>query len=245
MITRQDVEPCLFNFLGYGNPNGKVWFMGTEEGGAEIWRFGTVSLLESLQFRSKFLLAMDFRHVWEDLYRIPLESFKGPATWRFMAAFLLSFQNIRPTTVNISQYIFYDKNLGSLTSDHFLCEFMPLPKPEKESIQPYETVWKSNDQYQREVGPKRIQLLLQTLQDKPDVKLIISYDRGIVNRILQSTESNKEWDWSFKQQTYSLWKLQISPRRHLYLLKTPFFGQGQISYEGIWEVAQYQSIIEL
>lgn len=32
--------------------------MGTEEGGAEIWRFGTVSLMESLQFRSKFHLAI-------------------------------------------------------------------------------------------------------------------------------------------------------------------------------------------
>lgn len=33
-----------------------------------------------------------FRHVWEDLYRIPLESFKGPAAWRFMARFSFRFR---------------------------------------------------------------------------------------------------------------------------------------------------------
>ena len=40
------VPSCLYNWLGYGNPNGQVWFIGTEEGGAEIWRQQTKTLEE-------------------------------------------------------------------------------------------------------------------------------------------------------------------------------------------------------
>lgn len=45
------VEACLYNWLGYGNIGGRVWFIGTEEGGAEIWKQKTVSLEESLKIR--------------------------------------------------------------------------------------------------------------------------------------------------------------------------------------------------
>lgn len=34
----QLVRSCLYNWLGYGNINAPVWFLGIEEGGAEIWR---------------------------------------------------------------------------------------------------------------------------------------------------------------------------------------------------------------
>ena len=65
------VRSCLYNWLGYGNPNGVVWFVGTEEGGAEIWRIPTQTLEQSLMKRSTFSLAMDFREVWENQYQIP------------------------------------------------------------------------------------------------------------------------------------------------------------------------------
>jgi len=59
------VPSCLYNWLGYGNLHGHVWFIGTEEGGAEIWRQQTKTLEESLNIRSHFNLNMDFIDVWE------------------------------------------------------------------------------------------------------------------------------------------------------------------------------------
>jgi len=66
-MTFEDlVRSCLYNWLGYGNLNGKIWFIGTEEGGAEIWRQSTKTLEESLKLRSSYNIAMDFKTVWEN-----------------------------------------------------------------------------------------------------------------------------------------------------------------------------------
>jgi hypothetical protein len=44
------IDKCLYNWIGYGNYNGDVWFIGMEEGGAEIWREGIATLtLEELE----------------------------------------------------------------------------------------------------------------------------------------------------------------------------------------------------
>ena len=38
-MNRKTIEPCLYNFLGYGNLNGSTWFWALKRSGAEIWRF--------------------------------------------------------------------------------------------------------------------------------------------------------------------------------------------------------------
>ena len=148
------VRSSLYNWIGYGNVNASVWFLGVEEGGAEIWRHRTKTLEQSLEIRSKFHLQMDFRHVWEDLYNIPLSSWTGPNVWRYIAAFILEFEGRDATVENINDYIFYAKQLGRESSNHFLGEMMPLPKPSKKSIKPYESIWSSVNDYYDEVGPK-------------------------------------------------------------------------------------------
>jgi len=47
---------------------------------------------------------MDFRHVWEDLYNIPLSSWTGPNVWRY-AAFILEFEGRDATVENINDYL--------------------------------------------------------------------------------------------------------------------------------------------
>ena len=77
MTTWDIIEPCLYNHLGYGNLDDPVWFIGVEEGGVRVWRYETLILEENLHLRAQYDLAVDFRYVWEDLYRIPLESWRG------------------------------------------------------------------------------------------------------------------------------------------------------------------------
>jgi hypothetical protein len=52
------VKPCLYNRPGYGNLDGPLWFVGVEEGGAEVWRYQTLTLEESLRLRAGYRLAM-------------------------------------------------------------------------------------------------------------------------------------------------------------------------------------------
>jgi hypothetical protein len=241
MSFDQLVRSCLCNWLGYGNPNGSIWFMGMEEGGAEIWREGikTQTLESSLQIRSKFTLAMDFKTVWEDYYGISLESFirrRGSlTTWHFMAAFLLSLGGEKPNTNNVRDFVFGSKKLGSIDSNHFLCEFLPLPRTSNDSIKEYQSIWPTNNDYLQEVAPRRFELIRQTLLDNPNVEILVSYDKLFTNKILDYFPSTLVEKWSdAKKKEYFLYKSRLQSNRFIYILATPFFGQGQANYEGLF-----------
>lgn len=225
---------CLYNWLGYGNINGPVWFMGMEEGGAEIWRQKTKSLEDSLKLRSTFKPSMDFQYVWEELYSIPLESFKGANVWNYIAAFLLTLEGIEPTTETIRSYVFKDKKLGKLNSNHFICEFLPIPRKSNVAIDVYNSIWSTSNEYIKNVGSKRFDLIEKTLLENQKVKLLVSYDRKFSKKFNNHFTSKVVEKWNDPRgKEYVLYKVSISKMRDLYFLTTPFFGQGQASYQGI------------
>ncbi|KMY56617.1 hypothetical protein AA904_15910 [Geobacillus stearothermophilus] len=234
------VRSCLYNWLGYGNVNAPVWFIGVEEGGAEIWRHRTKTLEQSLEIRSKFHLQMDFRHVWEDLYNISLSSWTGPNVWRYIAAFILEIEGRDATVENINDYIFYTKQLGRESSNHFLGEMMPLPKPSKKSIKPYESIWNSVNDYYDEVANNRLSLIRKTIIENQNVKLLVSYDRTLTEMMLNYFSSTIEMvsTWNFQHEQYTLYKITFSNERSILMLSTPFFGNGRISYNGIRNAAR-------
>ncbi len=228
------IKSCLFNWLGYGNLNSPIWFIGTEEGGAEVWREKTKSLESSLQIRSEFDVSMDFYQVWENLYKVDLKNFKGITVWHFIACFLLSWQGKKRTSDNVRNFIFHDKKLGRLESEHFLCELFPLPKKSKDSIEDYVHIWPTVKKYQTMVLPGRFDLITRNLLENKEVKLLVSYERTINNLFLENYRNHKKIDdWAFMKQKYSLYKILLNENRVIFLLATPFFGQGQISYEGL------------
>ncbi len=239
MVDWDIIKPCLYNFIGYGNLSGSVWFIGVEEGGAEVWRNETLTLEESLRLRAHYDLAMDFRHVWEDLYGISLDSWKGATTWRYMAAFLLALQGTKPDTDAVRRYLFQDNQLGRLDGDHFLCEFMPLPKSSKWRIEPYGDVWATVREYRQAVAPCRRRLILETIQKHPSVRLLVSYERDMEDLFLRDLDAERVKEWTlFTRQRYTLWQFRLASTRILHMVQTPFFGQGKISYEGIWQSTQ-------
>ena len=245
-VKKKLVDQCLDNWLGYGNPNGKVWFIGTEEGGAEIWRsFKTQSLESSLVIRKDFKLQMDFVDVWEQLYQIPLSNFKGPSVWSFIAAFILEFGNQAADPKSVKEYIFTNKCLGRPHSDHFLCEFLPLPKRKKNEIEPYKMIWETVAVYRAKVEESRFEKILRTIKSNANVKLLVSYEGTLSAKLSKMFEREgiEELE-SFgnarneSSKKYSIHKIQISPQRDILLLKTPFFGNGCISYGDISKAVQ-------
>lgn len=238
---RELVDPCLYNWLGYGNINSPIWFIGTEEGGAEIWRNKTLSLEQSLKIRASFELSMDQKKVWEEDYQIPLSSFKGPTVWRFIAAFMIALEGKHPGDNRDLVTRFMANELGVLAGNHFLCEFLPLPKKKKKIIEPYQGIWSNINDYYSEVKEKRFQLISLALNDNPKVSLIISYEKGLTELFLKHYSdrilSTQEYAFG-KKQKFVLYAIQLNSDRKIQLLKTPFFGQGNISYEGIWQMAQ-------
>ena len=136
----------------------------------------------------------------------------------------------------MQRYVFEDKLLGPLHGDHFLCELMPLPKPDKCRIEPYGAIWPSVQQYRRQVAPARRRLVLDTLKNHSGVEAIVTYERDIEDLFLKGLDAERLTHWTlFKGQHYVLWRLCLGHDRVINLLQAPFFGQGQVSYQGIWE----------
>jgi len=240
-VTESLVKSCLFNWLGYGKINSSIWFIGTEESGGEIWRnkIRTQTLDSSLKIRSKFKLSMDFCHVWEDLYGIKLRNFKGPTVWCYIACFLLNFQNEYKNRESIKKFVFEDKKLGRKNSDHFLCEFFPLPKGKKNSIKEYVHIWPTIEDYYSEVKNRRFWIINEKIKNNKEIKLIVSYEKELTKLILdyyKNDVSNKEnWLYHGKKscEKYDLYKINFYQNRNIFLLSTPFFGYGRISYNGL------------
>lgn len=240
-VNENLVRSCLYNWIGYGNVNAPIWFMGIEEGGAEIWRNRTKTLEQSLELRSTFNIQMDFKHVWEDLYHVSLNTFNGPNVWRYMTAFLLAFEGKQFSSNDIYDYLFVSKRLGRENANHFMGELMPLPKHSKQSIEPYVSIWASAQEYYEEVGKKRFSLIRETLEKNYGVKLIVSYDKVFTEKFLTyfSGEMKKLAHWEYGNEKYSIYKVTISHNRIVYMLSTPFFGNGRISYSGIQDAVRH------
>lgn len=238
------MKSCLYNWLGYGNVNGDIWFIGTEEGGAEIWRCKTLSLEKSLNLRKDYSIYMDFKEVWENKYGIPLDSFKGPNVWRYMAAFLLNISGKEARKIEVQNYVFVDKKLGEENSNHFLCELLPLPKISKNNISPYNEIWSSISEYYKEVLSNRFDLIKNTLNENENVKLIIAYEYMLVDMMLDYFTGEYELisEWKYSEEIYVLYKINLSSDRKILLLKTPFFGNGRISYSGIDNAVKYLKV---
>lgn len=112
-MLRGLVESCLYNFLGYGNLNGNTWFLGVEEGGAEIWRFQKKTLEESLALRRDFNLLWIFDMYGRTCMAYHWRILKDQQPGVLWLLFCCSFQGMTPDSESIRRYVFEDKMLVS------------------------------------------------------------------------------------------------------------------------------------
>lgn len=244
------VRNCLYNWLGYGNPNAKYWFIGIEESLYRWEGFDNVDDVEDfLEISREFDATEDFREAWEDKHGFQLEKWSGISTWLYQAVFLLalqdeSFIDSSDMGKQARKFVFEEKKLGRAEGNSLTGEIFPLPKGRGE-IEPYSHIWSSESEYQQEVLPGRVKLLTETLEENPGVEWIISYgvtdSNPCVKELRYRYPSEKVGSISDSDHgiPFTLYHLQLNEDRTVNLLHTPFFGMGQTSYKEVARAAQY------
>lgn len=70
------------------------------------------------------------------------------------------------------------------------------------------------------------------------MRLVVSYDRTLTKLMTDYYNLHEIDNCNYKQEKYKLYKISLTEERHIYFLSTPFFGNGQISYDGLRKAAQ-------
>lgn len=116
----------VLSFIGYGNPNAPVWFIGQEEGIPD-----DAGAREHLKTRATFTQYMDCRTAHAALGIHHLHGLEGTPvkvqrTWLLMSQLMLCIQGKSLSRKAIAEY--QARSLGASDGSTLLAELMPLPK---------------------------------------------------------------------------------------------------------------------
>lgn len=249
-LPKQLVEENLYNWLGYGNLDGRYWFIGREEYDSIKKCEYLDDLRDYYEVRRSFDYAEDFVDVWEDSYGRSVSAGTTSATTRhYQAAFLLAFDGVSPSGTNpttgmskTASFVFGERRFGRPDGNHFSGEVLPLRyHPDKPStFDPYRHVWKTPAAYEAEVLPKRIDLYVDQLRAHPDVEVVISYTEyeefvgPLVTRFDAEFVGRRPAN---KRNHFEVYRCQVAPDHSVMLVDAPFFGQGHVGYDQIQALA--------
>lgn len=161
------LEQFMSRFLGYGNFNARVWFIGMEEGGGNnfdqvfkrlnTWRSRGLRELEDVR---------DY-HLAIGIDRFFKEPVKLQRTWAHLIRVYLSAKDQSTEPHDLKQY--QKDHFGCENGDTALLELMPLPSPGTNRW--FYNAWsnlpylKNRETYLAELLPKRIVLLREKIQE--------------------------------------------------------------------------------
>lgn len=135
MLSTQDLVDYSEGFYGFGNPQGKLWYIGLEEAGGkckrvvadrlQLWKekFASRRIVDGYEFHKQL---MDCEgHSLKRLF----EAESGTqATWNQLIRLQLAWNGSpNPQGAEISQYV--AQNWARAASDNCLLELFPLPSP--------------------------------------------------------------------------------------------------------------------
>lgn len=160
----------LLGFIGYGNLNGDVWFLGMEEAGG-----GEENIHTRLNFRTIEDCAEAHRLLGVTKFHWGKRVIQR--TWRGMCYIMLELQGEETTTANIRNY--QAEQLGRFGGNTLLTELMPIPKPKisKWGYENFIPQFSSRKDYYQQVKPRRVKYL-RNLIDQYKPKVIIGYGKG-------------------------------------------------------------------
>jgi len=172
-LSREQIENII-GFLGYGNPEESVWFVGIEEG---LGKATTKDAIENLNARGSFQEIVDLR----DAHHLKLKErgvlidfdAKPPYTpvWQWIAKVMCA-----SSESDWREYI--KSSLGRTSGETFLTELSPIP-----SSKAADKVWAEAlqrlDAKQTEKIERRKRALLQLIDEKRP-HMVICYGNGKV-----------------------------------------------------------------
>ena len=146
----------LLGFLGYGNLNGDVWFIGMEEGGGGE---------DNIRVRLKFEVIEDCFEAHKKLGIFHHHTGKKSIqrTWGWISYIMLILQGESGDRESKRKY--QVEQLGRSRGKTFLCELMPLPKPKLSAYDYLDLIpqFLNREDYYSKVKPKRIKKIKDLL----------------------------------------------------------------------------------
>ncbi len=165
-LTTPEVKKLLA-FRGYGNPSGRFWFVGMEEGGGDF---------ESLQIR-----ADEFANL-EDIATSPAkfeshDMSKSISTWRIMSAIVGRISGTENWWETACTTNYQMNRLGRLNDETYLTEILPLPKRSL-SDWPYGNFFDSPKSYFEQIFPAQLaSLRLEYSESKSKPEFVFCYGK--------------------------------------------------------------------
>jgi hypothetical protein len=164
-------------FVGYGNIEAPLVFVGVEEGLAK-----PEALQQDLLWRSTFKPIMDAKEAHEGLADGPSLFAVKPrrqATWRVMADVMLQFngETFKSKADRREQRRAYRPlALGRSVANSLLVELLPYPN-KKKAVWPYSDRYPTRDEYVEALLPKRLALISESLAQCPR-EVIVCYGQS-------------------------------------------------------------------
>lgn len=213
----------LARFLGHGNLDARLWFIGMEEGAHE----GRMSLARNIEIRvASFQPTMGLQQA-QRLLEWPIEDRdRWTHVWHWMAKLSNALINGSEDWSDRSEVRRYVLNqLGTPSGNTFLAELLPLPSVSA-SVWPefYRAWYADRSTYEREMMAHRITLLRAELQRRRP-KFVIAYGTRHADSYRNLLGLEREVKLPGTRGQYLTGSL---PWGGIGVI-TPFFGQGWMS----------------
>jgi hypothetical protein len=236
-FTIQDRDR-LINFLGYGNPAGRFWFVGMEEGTGG----NDHSLAQNITVRLSFptnVMDMAEAHNDQHLGQIPSDegklwdfrTGKLPSVWIYMARFVRALQGAEDWTDKEQAKTYVREKLGRTGGDTFVTELLPLPKRAAGMWPPlYQNWYASRELYETEVLPMRKQSLRRLLQTHQP-SYVFCY--GGVHHPHYKDVFQTDYSPLVEK------KISVGRMGQTHIVLLPFMGNGRIGKKDVEKVVDY------
>jgi len=172
-LTDQQIRRLL-KFKGYGNPAGRYWFIGMEEGGDHPWE-------EMVGRADTWREVEDLAHAprpWAPEFRSTLHMCHTSTWW--MMCQIVGRLSSEPAWCDTSHGGFVrgyqSKCLGRRCGKTFLTEILPLPK-KNISDWPFESLYATRDEYEEAVLSERLREL-RNLFDRYEPEYVLCYGKS-------------------------------------------------------------------
>lgn len=242
-LSLQEKEK-LATFLGCGNINASIWFIGMEPGSCEA----CLSLEENIRVRinyfGKTISLSEAHHLLKE------DNQKLSQVWLFAAKIVLSLTNTLGWNdiQKVKNYIHTE--FGTKNGITLSAELLPLPRPST-NIWPniYKGLFQNYEIYKETILKERLEFLRKNIIIyKP--KFVFAYCKNYHNEYCKLGDDSIKWEYlprllnlSFPNENYlvgqALSSVLIGISNETIYILLPFLGNGQISNKDIEIITKY------